>query len=114
MEVKLTNDFDTVGFANLRIHRAGTDYYNKPLNLSSKIEAKKCNSYIFKGLGNVWSGSLGCYYYINGKKISKNQEFNAEYVHFDFSEFTDETIIHYDILEGENYRSEPLDPQKEP
>lgn len=111
MEVKLTNAFDTVGFANLRVYQAGAEYYNKPLDLSSKIEAKNCDSYIFKGLGKVWSGSLGCNFFLNEKKMSKKPEYNAESVYFDFSQFNDETVIHYDILAGENYRSAPLDPQ---
>lgn len=39
---------------------------------------------------------------------SKNQEFNAYSAYYNFSEFKNDTVIHYDILAGENYRSEPL------
>jgi len=48
--------------------------------------------------------------FFNNKKISKEPEYNAEKAYFDFSQFNDGTVIHYDILAGENYRSEPLDP----
>ncbi len=111
MEVELTNTFDTVGFANLRIYQSGTDYDNKPLDLSSQIESRDCDSYIFKGLGNVWSGSLGCYLFVNEDKVSQKPNYNAETVYFDFSQFNNDTVIHYDILAGEDYRSTPLDPQ---
>jgi len=45
------------------------------------------------------------------KKIYKVPNYNAETLYFDFSQFNDDTVIHYDILAGDNYRSEPLDPQ---
>ncbi|MGD8231731.1 hypothetical protein [Vibrio sp. TRT 1302] len=111
MEVELTNAFDTVGFANLRIKKAGKDYYNKPIALTSKIEAKDCNSEVYKSLRKVWAGATGCDFYFNQKRISKESEFNAESVYFDFSQFNSDTVIHYDILAGEKYRSAPLDPQ---
>ncbi len=109
--IQAYNAFDTVGFAQLRIYQGGHDYDDKPISLNSKIESKNCDPYIFKGLGNVWSGSLGCYLFVNEKKISKKPNYNAETVYFDFSQFNDDTVIHYDILAGENYRSQPLDPQ---
>lgn len=111
MEVEVTNAFDTVGFAKLRIYQAGNDYDDKAISLGSKIESKSCDAYIFKGLGNIWSGSIGCYLFVNEKKISKVPNYNVETLYFDFSQFGDDTVIHYDILAGENYRSEPLDPQ---
>ncbi|MGD8231730.1 hypothetical protein [Vibrio sp. TRT 1302] len=111
MEVELTNAFDTVGFANLRIKKAGKDYYNKPLALTSKIEAKDCNSRLYQWSKDVWKGITGCYYFVNKKKISETSETNAESVYFDFSQFNSDTVIHYDILAGEEYRSTPLDPQ---
>ncbi|MEF1255671.1 hypothetical protein [Vibrio sp. M260112] len=111
MEVELINAFDTVGFANLRIYRSGTEYGNKPRDLASKIESRNCNSYIFKGLGKVWSGSLGCYLFVDDEKISQKPNYNAESVYFDFSQFNSDTVIHYDILAGENYRTAPLDPE---
>ncbi len=109
--VEAYNEFDTVGFAQLRIYQAGNDYDNKPLDVNVKIEAKDCNSDIYRSLRKVWAGAVGCYFYFEDKKISKKPEYNAERVHFDFSQFNDETVIHYDILAGENYRREPLDPQ---
>ncbi len=110
MEVKLTNAFDTVGFANLRINKAGKEYYNKPLDVNAKIEAKDCAPY-FSEKYKRWTNGFGCYFYIDDVRESKQQEFNAGQVYFDFSQFNDDTVIHYDILAGENYRSEPLDPQ---
>ncbi|TCT61621.1 hypothetical protein [Vibrio crassostreae] len=111
MEVKLVNAFDTVGFANLRIHRAGTDYDNKPIDLSSQVEARNCNGDIYRSLRKIWAGAIGCYYFVDNKKLSTESEFNAKKIHFDFSQFNDNTVIHYDILAGDDYRSTPLDPQ---
>jgi len=112
MEVELTNAFDTVGFANIRINKAGEDYYNKALDVNVKIEAKDCDAYIKQGVVNkIWFGGLGCYFYFDGQKISEKPEYNAGQVYFDFSQFNDDTVIHYDILAGKNYRSESLDPQ---
>ena len=111
IKVEAYNAFDTVGFAQLRIYQSGTNYDNKALDLSSQIESRDCDSYIFKGLGNVWSGSLGCYLFVNDDKVSQKPNYNAETVYFDFSQFNSETVIHYDILAGENYRSTPLDPK---
>lgn len=111
MEVELTNAFDTVGFANLRIKKAGKDYYNKPIALTSKIEATNCDAVIHQWKNNTWSGGLGCIFYTDDEKKSKKPEFNAESVYFDFSQFNSDTVIHYDILAGEEYRSTPLDPQ---
>ena len=108
--VEAYNEFDTVGFAQLRVYQAGNDYDNKPIDVNSKIEAKDCNSEVYRSLRTVWAGAVGCYFYFDDKVISKKPEYNAERVHFDFSQFNDDTIIHYDILAGENYRSEPLDP----
>lgn len=109
--IQAYNPFDTVGFAQLRIYQAGNNYYNKPIPLDSKIEARDCNAYIFKSVRKVWDGGLGCYLYINDRKISKKPEYNAEVIYFDFSEFNDDTEIHYDILAGDNYRSTPLNPK---
>jgi len=109
--VEAYNEFDTVGFAQLRVYQAGAEYYNKPIALSSKIVARQCDSFIHQWKDKTWSGGLGCYFYFDDKKISKEPEYNAEQVYFDFSQFNNDTVIHYDILAGENYRSEPLDPQ---
>ena len=111
IKVEAYNAFDTVGFAQLRIYQSGTDYDNKPLDLSFKFESRDCNSYIFKGLGNVWSGSLGCYLFVNEDKVSQKPNYNAEKIYFDFAKFNSDTVINYDILAGEGYRSTPLDPE---
>lgn len=110
MEVTAKNNFDTVGFATLRIHKAGDNYYNKPISLNSKIEAKNCEPYYSEEYKR-WTNGFGCYYYIDKKKKSKDQEFNAETVYFDFSQFNDNTVINYDIIAGKDYRTEPLDPK---
>ena len=110
--VEAKNAFDSVGFAQLRIYQAGNDYYNQSIKLNSKVEARDCNASVYKSLRKVLSGAIGCYFYINNKIKSKDQEFNAETVYFDFSKFKDDTVIHYDILAGNDYRSTPLEPQK--
>ncbi|MGD8123073.1 hypothetical protein [Vibrio sp. TRT 2004] len=110
IKVEAYNAFDTVGFAQLRIYQSGTDYNNKPIGLDSTIEAKKCEPF-YSAKYNRWTNGFGCFYYVNGEKKSKDQEFNAESVYFDFSQFNSDTVIHYDILAGEEYRSTPLDPQ---
>ncbi|WP_100754333.1 hypothetical protein [Vibrio salilacus] len=111
IKVEAYNAFDTVGFAQLRIYQSGTKYNNKPIDLNSTIQAKSCDAFLHQWKDNTWSGGLGCNFYINDKKISKRSEFNAETVYFDFSQFNDDTVIHYDILAGDDYRSAPLDPQ---
>ncbi|TMX38222.1 hypothetical protein DA100_10715 [Vibrio sp. Hep-1b-8] len=110
IKVEAYNAFDTVGFAQLRIHQSGTKYYNKPIGLDSTIEAKKCEPF-YSAKYNRWTNGFGCFYYVNGEKKSKDQEFNAETVYFDFSQFSSDTVIHYDILAGKEYRSTPLDPE---
>ncbi|MEI8656830.1 hypothetical protein [Vibrio sp. Hal054] len=102
------NAFDTVGFADLRIYTAVNES-DKVLNINSKIEAKDCEPY-FSEKYKKWTNGFGCYFFIDGVRESKEQEFNAGQVYFDFSHFDDDTIIQYDILVGDNYRSEPLDP----
>ncbi|MCZ4371301.1 hypothetical protein O4H50_05810 [Vibrio diazotrophicus] len=104
------NAFDTVGFADLRIYKPANEW-NKALSFDAIIEARQCNSFIHQWKDNTWSGGLGCYFYFDGQKISEKPEYNAGQVYFDFSQFNDDTVIHYDILAGENYRSESLDPQ---
>ncbi|MGF1910903.1 hypothetical protein L4C38_15830 [Vibrio kasasachensis] len=110
IDVGAKNAFDEVGFADLRIYPPTTES-DKAIGFNSKVAAKKCEGDAYRSIMGGWAGALGCYFYINDKRISKESEFNAESVYFDFSQFNDETIIHYDILAGENYRSAPLDPQ---
>lgn len=109
--IEAYNLFDTVGFAQLRIAKGNNQNSEKTSDFEVKIEARDCDGEIYKSLRKVWAGAIGCYFYIDAKRMSKEAEFNAESVYFDFSQFNDETIINYDILAGENYRSTPLDPQ---
>ncbi|MGD8121739.1 hypothetical protein [Vibrio sp. TRT 2004] len=44
IKVEAYNAFDTVGFAQLRIYQSGTDYNNKPLELTSQVEARDCHA----------------------------------------------------------------------
>ncbi|MEZ9020198.1 hypothetical protein AB6E79_25130 [Vibrio lentus] len=109
--IQAYNPFDTVGFAQLRIYQAGNDYYNKPIPLDSKIEARDCNGHLYKWAKDMWKGIIGCNYLVDGSKLSEGSETNAETVYFDFSEFNDDTVIHYDISAGDDYRSTPLEPK---
>ncbi|MGY2572706.1 hypothetical protein ACRQQK_02985, partial [Vibrio sp. C8] len=110
--VEAYNAYDSVGFAQLRIYQAGDRYNNKPIDLSSKIEAKDCNGHLYQWSKGVWKGIIGCYYFTDDKKLSKESETNAEKVYFDFSQFNDDTVITYNILAGDDYRSEPVEPQE--
>ncbi|MDC5704575.1 hypothetical protein [Vibrio europaeus] len=106
--VDAKNTFDTVGFAELRIYSpvSSTD---SPLSFNSLIEAKDCNGDVFKSIRKVWAGAIGCHFYIDNKQRTKDEEFNAFTVYYDFSKFNDDTVIHYDISAGEGYRTEPVD-----
>ena len=44
IKVEAYNAFDTVGFAQLRIYQSGTNYDNRALELTSKIEARDCRA----------------------------------------------------------------------
>ncbi|GHY13327.1 hypothetical protein VCSRO69_0627 [Vibrio cholerae] len=111
--VQAYNAFDTVGFAQLRIYKPNsTD--DKSLPFKSLVEAKDCNGDTFKSVRKEWAGAIGCHFYVDGKKKTKDEEFNAYTLYYDFSKFNNDTVIHYDILAGENYRSEPLDKEKGP
>ncbi|MGD8110989.1 hypothetical protein [Vibrio sp. TRT 17S01] len=110
--VEAYNAFDSVGFAQLRIYQAGERYNNKPINLSSTIEARDCRARYYEDL-QEWSSGLACSFYTNGKIKNKKSDtivFNAYTVYFDFSQFEDETTITYNILAGENYRQELVNP----
>lgn len=111
IKVEAYNAFDSGGFAQLRIYQSGTNYNNRPIDLSSKIKAKDCDSKIYKSLRKVWAGSIGCFYFVDDKKLSEGSQTNAEKVYLDFSQFNHDTVIHYDILAGDDYRSTSLDPQ---
>ncbi|CSB14378.1 Uncharacterised protein [Vibrio cholerae] len=92
----------------MRFSPAGREYYNREVDLNSLFTADNCNSDIFKSIRKEWAGAIGCHFYVDGKKKTKDEEFNAYTIYYDFSKFNNDTVIHYDILAGENYRSEPL------
>ncbi|NAX17798.1 MULTISPECIES: hypothetical protein [unclassified Vibrio] len=106
--VQAYNAFDTVGFAQLRIYNP-TSTDDKSLPFNSLIEARDCRARYYEDL-DEWSTGLACSFYTNGEIRDKRDlvEFNAYTVYYDFSKFNNDTVIHYDILAGENYRSEPL------
>ncbi|EGQ8222759.1 hypothetical protein [Vibrio cholerae] len=110
--VQAYNAFDTVGFAQLRIYNP-TSTDDKSLPFNSLIEARDCRARYYEDL-DEWSTGLACSFYTNGKIRDKRDlvEFNAYTVYYEFSKFNNDTVIHYDILAGENYRSEPLDKEK--
>ncbi|HGS4445405.1 TPA: hypothetical protein ACMDNL_003439, partial [Vibrio cholerae] len=95
--VQAYNAFDTVGFAQLRIYKPNsTD--DKSLPFKSLVEAKDCNGDTFKSVRKEWAGAIGCHFYVDGKKKTKDEEFNAYTIYYDFSKFNNDTVIHYDIL----------------
>ncbi len=106
--VQAYNGYGYAGFAQLRISPAGKEYYNRPIDFKLSIAAKDCEPYYSEKF-NRWTKGFGCYYYVDEKMKSQDQEFNAYDVYYDFSKFNNDTVIHYDILAGEDYRAEPLD-----
>ncbi|EHU8075399.1 hypothetical protein V5H16_02680 [Vibrio cholerae] len=114
IEVEAKNNFDQVGFAKLRIYNP-TSTDEKALPFNSLIEARDCRARYYEDL-KEWSTGLACSFYTNAKMKDKKDlvEFNAYTVYYDFSKFNNDTVIHYDILAGENYRSEPLDKENGP
>ncbi|CAH1605302.1 conserved hypothetical protein [Vibrio jasicida] len=107
--VDAENAYDTVGFAELRIYPPRMES-DKFIATKSVIEAKKCEDIYISDL-NRWAGGYACDYFINGK-MKVRREFNAFDIRFDFAQFTDDTVIRYDITTGDNYRTEPQE-QKE-
>lgn len=103
------NAFDTAGFADLRIYPPVMEN-DKTLAFDSKIEARDCDGHLYQWSKDIWKGIIGCYYFADNKKLSKESETNAETVYFDFSQFNDDTTITYNILAGDDYRQEPVDP----
>lgn len=108
--VEAYNAFDTVGFAQLRVYPSGNDYYNRAIASDSKITAENCRARYYDDL-KEWSSGFACSFYTNGKLKNKADmvEFNAYKVYYDFSKFNDDTVIHYDISAGEDYRTEAVD-----
>ncbi|HBH7918722.1 TPA: hypothetical protein ACN306_004754 [Vibrio parahaemolyticus] len=104
ISVSFENDFS--GFGLLRIYQPMEHIYKYALPTDSVLEAKDCNAVISKLL-DEWSGRNRCVHYVNGKK---NGSSNPENVNFDFTKFSGDTVIRYDVYAGKHYRSEPLDP----
>ncbi|RBO16866.1 hypothetical protein DSL61_08955 [Vibrio cholerae] len=114
IEVEAKNDFDQVGFAKLRIY-SPINNYDKVINMNSIVQAKECNARIWQWESkDRWSGAMTCFYFVNDIIKTNKPESNAYTIYYDFSKFNNDTVIHYDILAGENYRSEPLDKEKGP
>ncbi|EJS4016942.1 hypothetical protein NW014_004621 [Vibrio parahaemolyticus] len=103
------NDFS--GFAPLNVYPFKDDNseYEK-VSLESRIEAKDCNADIGKNNLNKWLGRNRCELYVDGKLRSREYMSMPQSMYFDFSKFNDDTVIHYNVYAGENYRSKPLDP----
>ncbi len=98
------NDFS--GFATLHIYEPMYGIDESVPSLDTLFEAKECNADTGKDV-DEWLGWIDCNYYSNGKF---RHGMHSEDIELDFTKFTDETIIHYDVYAGEHYRSEPLDP----
>ncbi|PSU86455.1 hypothetical protein C0W35_22300 [Photobacterium kishitanii] len=109
--VEAKNPLDTDGFAKLRIYQAGNDYDNKQIKLDSKIKAKKCNVVRNNYKNGTWKDYITCVIFADNVNLTKRENIGYNTVFFDFSKFKDDTVIHYDILAGSNYRSTPLEPQ---
>ncbi|MER2494847.1 hypothetical protein ABS858_01960 [Vibrio neptunius] len=107
--VDAENDFDSVGFAELRITQPIYDN-DMVVATSSIIDAKSCNSEIWQWANKKnWSGATECLFFVDGEVKTKEPEPNAYSIHMKFQDFSDGTIINYNILAGENYRSKRLE-----
>ena len=104
------------GFPLLRIYQSGNDYDDKPNPIDSLIEARNCGS-LYVEYSKEWSEALACDFYINGKTENEERATNRKRslgvpnsytTHFNFEEFTDKTVLHYGILAGKEYRTEPF------
>ena len=110
--ITATNLLDTNGFAQLRIYQAGNDYDDKPIKLDSKIKAKRCNVVRNNYKDGTWKDYITCVIFADNVNLTKRENIGYNTVFFDFSKFKDDTVIHYDILAGNDYRSTPLEPLK--
>ncbi len=99
------NDFS--GFATLNIYEPMYGIDENVPSLDTLFEAKECNAGTGQNALKKWLGWIDCNYYSNGKF---RHGMHPEDIELDFTKFTDETVIHYDVYAGEHYRSEPLDP----
>ena len=101
------NDFSGFALLNIYPFKHGYSEYKK-VSLESQIEARHCNARISKEIEG-WSGRNRCELYVDGKSRAGIKSM-PQSMYFDFSKFNDDTVVHYNVYAGENYRSEPLDP----
>ena len=107
--VDAENAYDTVGFAELRIYppiMANDEF----ISTKSVIEAINCNVQ-FSQHRQKWTEAFACDYFIDGK-IKEKEEFSYQNITLDFSRFSDDTVIQYNIAAGDNYRTEPKEQTK--
>ncbi|WP_039991615.1 hypothetical protein, partial [Vibrio azureus] len=90
--VDAENEYDTVGFAELRIYPPRMES-DKFIAATSFLEAKNCRAKYYDEWQD-WSDGFACDYYIGGK-VKKEGVFNAYDIRLDFSQFTDDTTIRY-------------------
>jgi hypothetical protein len=103
------NDFDPVGFAELRISQPLFDR-DEVVALDLVIDAKNCNSEVWQWANKKgWSGATVCSFFVDGELKTKEPESNAYSIHQEFKSFSDDTVIQYNIFAGENYRTESLE-----
>ncbi|GAB7223948.1 type VI secretion system immunity protein TsiV1 [Vibrio owensii] len=102
--VDAENAYDTVGFAELRIYPPRMES-DKFIAATSFLEAKNCRAKYYDEWQD-WSDGFACDYYIDGKMEAEG-EFSYFKMRLDFSQFTDDTTIRYNITAGDNYRTEP-------
>ncbi|MGC7893469.1 hypothetical protein ACEO96_18295 [Vibrio anguillarum] len=109
-QVNVLNNFD--GIAGFRAYPQGELPYEKAISTSLIIEARDCNAEFHQGKNDMWDGWFNCEYFVGNK--SRLKDVRPYEFYYDFSQFSDDTIIKFNILAGENYRSEPLDKEKGP
>ncbi|WP_114786845.1 hypothetical protein [Vibrio tetraodonis] len=107
--VDAENAYDTVGFAELRIYppRMASDKF---ISTQSVIEANNCRAKYYEKWKD-WSDGFACDFYVN-EKLKKSKVNNAYSITIDFTQFTDDTVIQYNIVAGDNYRTEPKEQTK--
>ncbi|MBF4335649.1 hypothetical protein [Vibrio anguillarum] len=109
-QVNVLNNFD--GIAGFRAYPQGELPYEKAISTSMIIEARDCNAEFHQGKNDMWDGWFNCEYFVGNK--SRLKDVRPYEFYYDFSQFSDDTIIKFNVLAGENYRSEPLDKEKGP
>ncbi|MCG7490495.1 hypothetical protein MHN79_13440 [Vibrio sp. Of14-4] len=107
--VDAENAYDTVGFAELRIYppRMASDEF---ISTQSVIEANNCRAKYYEKWKD-WSDGFACDYFID-EKLEEKIEFSYMKIRLDFTQFSDDTVIQYNIVAGDNYRTEPKEQTK--